>query len=118
MDVDTADKSVNFFPHISLCLKFPFLIGADHEINYSCPYLVFKMAALCKPAATIITGSIQLGIMILVSKYTFSGSRNSLALFTIVSEDCFQVKREKKDSRISYNFSEVARPSPETRNEC
>ena len=47
LDVDTADNSVNFFPHVSHCLKFPFLIGADHEINYSCPYLVFKMAALC-----------------------------------------------------------------------
>ena len=99
--MDTADKSVKFFPHASLCLKFPFLIGADHEINYSCPYLVFKMVALCKPAATIITGSIQLGVMILVSKYTFSGSRNSLALFTIVLEGCFQVKREKKDFRVA-----------------
>ena len=104
MDVDTADKSVNFFPHVSLCLKFPFLIGADHEINYSCPYLVFKMAALCKPAATIITGSIQLGIMILVSKYTFSGSRNSLALFTIVSEGCFQVKKTMADMKLKFMF--------------
>ena len=47
LDVDTADNSVNFFPHVFHCLKFTFLIGADHEINYSCPYLVFKMAALC-----------------------------------------------------------------------
>ena len=54
LDVDTADNSVNFFPHVSHCLKFPFLIGANHEINYSCPYLVFKMAALL---STITTGS-------------------------------------------------------------
>ena len=47
LNVDTADNSVNFFPHVFHCLKFTFLIGADHEINYSCPYLVFKMAALC-----------------------------------------------------------------------
>jgi hypothetical protein len=54
--VDTADKSVKFFPHAFLYLKFAFLIRADHEIYYSRPYLVFKMVTLCKPAATIITG--------------------------------------------------------------
>ena len=84
MDVDTADKSVKFFPHVAHYLYFQFLIGAAHKINYCCPYMVFKMAALCKFVSQII----------LVSKHTFSGARNSMVLFTIVSEGCFRVKRD------------------------
>ena len=64
------------------------------------------MAAILKPISDHISASIALSIMILVSKYMFLGSRNSIMAFSLLSNDWVAAILDIQDGRHSKPISD------------